>query len=66
MFNIKNGNSSMEVGKRNFIAVRRFLKKEKIDLVAEDVGGDYGRTVEFHTEDGRVVVSSHKKETIIL
>lgn len=63
MFNIKDNNSSMQVGKRNFKAVRKLLKKEKIKLVAEDVGKNYGRTMKFYTEDGRVIISSHKKGT---
>lgn len=52
MFNIKSENSIMQIGKRNVIAVRAKLKELNIHIIAEDVEGNYGRTVEFFCETG--------------
>ena len=48
------------------IQVERVLQEEKIQLLAKDVGEDYGRTMEFYTEDGRVLIRSYKKGKKIL
>jgi chemotaxis protein CheD len=61
MFSIAEENSSMRIGTRNINAVCEILKKEKIELVAMDVGENYGRTMEFYLEDGEVLVRSYKK-----
>lgn len=46
------------MGERNVIAVKAQLHKLGIRIVAEDTGSNYGRTLEFHTEDGSVFVKS--------
>ncbi len=60
------GELSIQVGQRNIEAVERVLQEEKIQLLAKDVGEDYGRTMEFYTEDGRVLIRSYKKGKKIL
>ena len=45
------------IGDRNVSAIRRVLEESGIPLLAEDVGGDEGRTVEFSV-DGDLVVRS--------
>ena len=37
----------MMIGRDNIIAVRHYLKKHGVSIVAEDVGGETGRKVEF-------------------
>ncbi|AEA47468.1 chemotaxis protein CheD [Archaeoglobus veneficus] len=55
MFNFSS--DKMEyVGDRNVEAVRRILKKYGIRIAGEDVGKNHGRTVEFHTSDGRMII----------
>ncbi|MFA7214648.1 MAG: chemotaxis protein CheD, partial [Bacillota bacterium] len=49
MFSFKSANDLMRIGERNVEAVRRELKKHSVEIVAEDVGGSYGRTIEFYS-----------------
>jgi chemotaxis protein CheD len=46
----------IHVGKRNVIAVKEKLGELKVPIVAEDVGGTRGRTMEFDTSTGKVVI----------
>jgi chemotaxis protein CheD len=55
------GNGSINVGERNIAATREVLADAGITLVAEDTGLDYGRSVYFYLEDGRLEVRSLKK-----
>lgn len=55
------GDLNIQVGKRNIEAVCRSLKENNIDIIARDVGEDYGRTMEFYTKDGQVSIRSYKK-----
>ena len=48
----------INMGDRNVEATRRVLRELAIPILAADVGGDHGRSVYFHTADGRVVVRS--------
>lgn len=50
----------MQIGERNIEAVKKTLKELKIPVMAEDTGGNYGRTMRFDISDGRVTVSSIK------
>jgi chemotaxis protein CheD len=52
MFSFKEDNDYSDVGRHNGEAVRRQLEHENIPIVAEDTGGDKGRTVEFFTTTG--------------
>lgn len=53
----------MQIGERNIEAAKKTLQELKIPLVAEDTGGNYGRTLRFNVSDGRVVISSIKHGT---
>lgn len=66
MFNVISDNNKPGIGEKNIKAVQEVLKKEKIDILGEEVGQNHGRTLKFYTEDGRVEVSSYKKENVIL
>lgn len=46
------------IGTRNVEMVRKLLRRKGIRVVAEDTGGEHGRSVELHTTTGRVVVRS--------
>jgi chemotaxis protein CheD len=50
--------AARSLGNRNVDAVRKSIEDLGIPVVGEDVGADYGRTVYFHTDDGRVRVNS--------
>ncbi|WP_088105112.1 chemotaxis protein CheD [Halalkalibacter urbisdiaboli] len=48
MFAFSTGNDMMRIGPRNVEAVRLKLKELRIPILAEDVGGKSGRTIEFN------------------
>ena len=50
----------INMGERNVAASRQALADAGISLSGQDVGGDYGRSVYFHLEDGRVLIRSLK------
>jgi chemotaxis protein CheD len=56
MFSFSVNNESMKIGLRNAEATRAVLADFKIPILAEDTGGNYGRTIELYSEDGRLMV----------
>ncbi len=52
MFTFANATDVMRVGERNAEAVRTILKGMDIRIIAEDTGGNYGRTVELKLDTG--------------
>lgn len=60
MFNFGSDNDLMRIGARNREAVMKMLDQFKIPLIAEDTGESHGRTMEFHTENGLVLIKSVK------
>lgn len=58
-------NSTINIGERNVEVVKRELRRLNIKLLAEDTGSNYGRTVKFNAEDGKMTVTSIGKETKI-
>jgi chemotaxis protein CheD len=52
--------SGINMGERNIAAARTTLQAAGIPIVAEDTGGDFGRSVYFHVGSGRVTVRSLK------
>jgi len=56
----------MRVGNRNVEAVRQKLADCSIPLVAEDVGGNYGRTMKLDVSTGEVYISTVGRELKVL
>jgi chemotaxis protein CheD len=52
MFTFANATDIMRVGERNTASVKIVLKKIGLLLLAEDTGGNYGRTVELKLNTG--------------
>lgn len=52
MFTFANATDVMRVGERNAEAVRTILKGMDIRIIADDTGGNYGRTVELKLDTG--------------
>ncbi|WP_433749797.1 chemotaxis protein CheD [Falsibacillus pallidus] len=50
MFHFSSQSDVMRIGPRNAEAVKNELQKFKIPLIAEDIGGSSGRTIEFDPE----------------
>lgn len=66
MFKSESGNAVMQIGERNIEAVKKYLRKERIDIEASDVGKDYGRSMYFYLDDGRVEIKSFNKELLVI
>jgi len=47
---------SRTIGQRNIVTARQTLAELDIELQAEDVGGGFGRTVEFDLASGKVIL----------
>jgi len=58
MFSFSGGSDMMRVGQRNVEAAKIVLKDLGIPVVSEDTGGTYGRTIEFFSEDGRLMIKT--------
>lgn len=59
MFSFRSGaNNLLNVGERNILAVKEVLASFNIPLLAEDVGGTFGRTIEFHSQTGVLIVKT--------
>jgi len=66
MFDLPNKEKSSYIGERNRDAVLIELAKRRIPLIAEDTGGSYGRTVEFHPGNCEMQVSSLRSGTKVI
>ena len=58
MFKFSNQNDILRVGERNAIACKEKLKDVGIRIVAEDTGGNFGRTIELSSEDGSLMIKT--------
>ena len=56
------GGITMKVGEKNAESAKVNLKKLGIRIVAEDTGLNYGRTIEFYSEDGSLLIKAVGKE----
>ncbi len=55
---IMDPNNTFNIGKRNILAIRKYLWRNKLGAVAEDVGGNISRSVSIDVDTGKVMVSS--------
>ena len=58
MFAFSGENSMLCIGKRNVEATKKKLMDLGIDIVAEDTGDSYGRTIEFYPETGELLIKT--------
>ena len=58
MFSFSSNNDILRIGFRNVEASKEALKKIGIPIIAEDTGGNYGRTIELYSDDGRLVIKT--------
>lgn len=58
MFNFNDSSDIMRIGLRNVAATKDILKQLNIPLIAEDTGGNYGRTIELYSETGILLIKT--------
>lgn len=58
MFVFSQGSDLMRIGYRNIVASKEKLQELKIPIVSEDTGGNYGRTIELYSNDGRLMIKT--------
>ncbi len=58
MFSFPNSIDIVKIGQRNVAAAKHIIKTLSIEIVAEDTGGNYGRTIELYTQTGILIVKT--------
>ena len=58
MFQFSDKSLIMDIGNRNIIAVHKILQQLQIPILAEDVGGNSGRTLILDLEDKTVQIKT--------
>jgi len=56
--NVMDTNDTFQIGKRNALAIKKILWANGMGAVAEDLGGNFSRTVSISVESGQVTLSS--------
>lgn len=56
-------NGTFNIGKRNYIMLRKIFWKNGVLIESEDVGGSVSRTIRLDVSSGRVMLKSRGKET---
>ena len=58
MFSFINADSALNVGQKNIEMAHAIFKELNLKILAEEVGGTFGRTIELDTESGKVLVKT--------
>ncbi len=58
MFAFSSGNDTMQIGKKNLMAVREKIEALGIKIKADDTGGNFGRTIELRADTGVLVIKT--------
>ena len=59
MFSFKEKASELlNIGERNVLATIETLKQHNIPVIAQDTGGNYGRTIELNANNGLLLVKT--------
>ncbi len=66
MFNFQNSADFMKVGENNYNSVVNALKENKVKIVAEDCGKNYGRTVTLDLSDGKYYIKAVGQEVKVI
>jgi chemotaxis protein CheD len=54
------------IGDRKVEAVKKELQRLNIRVIAEDTGGNYGRTIQFDSKDGSLLIKTVGKGARII
>jgi chemotaxis protein CheD len=60
--NIMDMENTFNIGKRNILAVKKFLWKNRLGVIREDIGGLISRNVDFHVSTGEILISNGNKQ----
>jgi chemotaxis protein CheD len=66
MFQFSSGSEMMRIGPRNVESVKVHLNHLGVQLIASDVGGSSGRTIEFNPESSQLTIRTVNKGTKII
>ena len=66
MFQFSQTSDTMRIGPRNIEAVEEKLRELHIPLIASNVGGNVGRTIEFNPEDCKLSIRKINQETFFI
>jgi len=59
MFASRNGSSDvLKIGQKNVEQTLKILQEKDIKVVAQDTGGNYGRTIELYSETGILLIKT--------
>jgi chemotaxis protein CheD len=56
--NVMDTNDTFQIGKRNALSIKKVLWKYGMGAVAEDLGGNFSRTVTVSVDTGEILLSS--------
>ncbi|MDD2829738.1 MAG: chemotaxis protein CheD, partial [Sulfuricurvum sp.] len=59
------GSDTMMIGQKNILVAKEILKEYKITIVAEDIGGQNGRKIQFNLEQGKVLLKYAQRSDIL-
>ena len=66
MFAHESGQILLNIGNNNIDKIQQLLEQHKIKIKATDLGGNYGRKINFHLSDGKVIVETSKNGQIAI
>jgi len=58
MFSFITADSILNVGEKNIAMAKAVFEESAVKIVAEEVGGTFGRTIELNLENGKVLVDT--------
>lgn len=58
MFSFNDSSDIMRIGSRNVAATKETLNSLGIPILAEDTGGNYGRTIELYSQTGVLLIKT--------
>jgi chemotaxis protein CheD len=58
MFAFSDSSDMMRIGARNVISSKEKLDELGIPILSEDTGGNFGRTIELYSSDGKLFIKT--------
>lgn len=58
MFSFGANTDILRIGERNVLAAKKKLMEMDVPIIAEDTGGNYGRTIELSSQDGSLLIKT--------